>query len=529
GCIQASGTFEEVMKYVYKWNIDLNRHDVDDVNSPKTEILQKRQISEPNRKVDDERGEESKTDGYVPWKIYWNFFRNGGNTFFILMIAFLALASSAFNNGSDYWLKIWVENANKLGSLHENENHGKKITESTSKNWNSSSDCLKFTSFFSNATCSSSQAYFLDVFVLLVFLNILFITLSCVYNSTICMRSTRKLHDTMFDRMLHVPMYFFNMNPIGRILNRFAKDVGNVDDQLPHVFRNFVAMVAFSIVSMVIICIQSYYLVIPLVLMVLLFFPISYLYFSTCQTLKRIDNSTNRSGTVGFIFTQVVQAGAASHLVLRVFAELQSQFTSVERIMEYGDLSPEASKVSSPDKKPVSSWPNTGEIKFKDVSLRYKSTEPYILKSLNFQIKSKEKIGIVGRTGAGKTSMINALFRLVEPEGTIEIDGVIVNDIGLHDLRHRLSVIPQEPLIFADTIRYNLDPFNELDDYDLWDVLTDVELASVVGAFPHKLNTMLGSETNLSFGQSQLVCLARAILKRNKILILDEATSNVDQ
>ncbi|KRF85621.1 multidrug resistance-associated protein 1 isoform X6 [Drosophila virilis] len=235
-------------------------------------------------------------------------------------------------------------------------------------------------------------------------------------------------------------------------------------------------------------------------------------------------------GLVGLSVSYALQVTQTLNWLVRMSSDIETNIVSVERIKEYGETKQEAAWELEEDKKKPKNWPEDGRVEFKDFQVRYREGLELVLRGVSFNISGGQKVGIVGRTGAGKSSLTLALFRIIESAGgKILIDGIDIATMGLHMLRSRLTIIPQDPVLFSGSLRSNLDPFEVKTDDEIWKALELSHLKAFAKSLTAGLNHEIseGGE-NLSVGQRQLVCLARALLRKTKVLVLDEATAAVD-
>lgn len=232
---------------------------------------------------------------------------------------------------------------------------------------------------------------------------------------------------------------------------------------------------------------------------------------------------------VGMSLSYGLSLNSLVYYAISISCMLENDMVAVERVNQYSTLPSEAAWTVS-DCLSLPNWLCRGDIDITDLEVRYRPNTPLILKGITISISSGEKIGVVGRTGSGKSTLIQALFRLVEPaKGQIIIDGVDICTLGLHDLRSRFGVIPQEPALFEGTLRTNIDPIGQYSEAEIWQALERCQLKDTVAAKPEKLDALVADMgENWSVGQRQLLCFGRVILKCSRILFMDEATASVD-
>ncbi|PWZ07104.1 hypothetical protein Zm00014a_033428 [Zea mays] len=242
-----------------------------------------------------------------------------------------------------------------------------------------------------------------------------------------------------------------------------------------------------------------------------------------------LPQGTFSPGFVGMALSYGLSLNISFVFSIQNQCQLASQIISVERVHQYMDIPSEAAEIIE-ENRPAPDWPQVGRVDLKDLKIRYRQDAPLVLHGITCSFHGGDKIGIVGRTGSGKTTLIGALFRLVEPTGgKIIIDSIDITTIGLHDLRSRLGIIPQDPTLFQGTIRYNLDPLGQFSDQQIWEVLGKCQLLEAVQEKEQGLDSLVVEDgSNWSMGQRQLFCLGRALLRRCRILVLDEATASID-
>ncbi|XP_021200213.3 ATP-binding cassette sub-family C member 4 [Helicoverpa armigera] len=597
GRIENMGTFEELVNSGKEFSMMLSQlqegkeKDSDSLGSRSIEEKDRPALKTMTSVTEEDDGEEfeaqkmeeeERQSGNLRWEVIAAYFKAGGNACFILFALSMIVLSTTSAASVDYWVSYWT---NQM-AVYEESLGGADIDPGLD---------VQVGIF--------TIAQYLIIHGALVAMCIAIINLRVFPFAYLCVNASSNLHNTMFSTMLKGIMRFFDTSSSGRILNRFTKDMGALDEILPRTLLDVLQIYGTLTAILVLNAIALYWTLLPSAVLLILFIFMVRIYLKAAQGIKRLEGtakspmfgtvtsslsgiSTIRSanaqkwlieqfdtnqdlhttswnsylnggttfgfyldtmcliymttvigvflfvdfgdtipvGSVGLAVTQsnmltiMLQHGA------RMLVEFLAQLTSVERILQYTRIDTEPNLFQGKIEMPPT-WPSQGKIVFQNVYLRYAPNEQPVLKNLNLVIESGHKVGIVGRTGAGKSSLISALFRFAYIDGLISIDGLDTSLVSRQGLRSKISIIPQEPILFSATIRYNLDPFDMYSDDDLWRALEQVDLKSAIPSLDFNV-TEGGS--NFSVGQRQLMCLARAVLRSNQILIMDEATANVD-
>ncbi|ORX49049.1 P-loop containing nucleoside triphosphate hydrolase protein [Hesseltinella vesiculosa] len=538
----------------------------------------------------------------------------GGFFFWCLFISII-LGARGLDIMEGQWIKIWARSTEQASLAS---------AKFTSLMTTSLSSPMYFPSDSQDGGhVDDDVTYYLTVYALIIGANIVVGTLRFAVIFVGCVRASKTLYNLMLARVLRAPLRFFDTTPVGRILNRFAKDIETIDSSIPNDFTNFLINWIQVASSIVVVGFVIPMFAVPMIIVALVNIAVGVMFVYTSRELRRMDSvsrsplfshftetivgittirafgatrrflqemivrtDTNsrpymlvwlvnrwvsiRYGFMGTCISSIsslvvllnihrldaAQAGFFLSFILlysdqmfwaiRRYTTLEMSFNAVERVVEFMEMDQE---VDNPTVTPPANWPSAGAIEIQDLQVRYAEDLDLILKGINASIQPGEKIGIVGKTGCGKSTLTLAIFRFLEYVGDskITIDGVDISQVPLHDLRSRLTIIPQDPILFSGTLRSNMAPFSEFSDADILEAFQRVNLIhpssstsaanSVQGSQDQPVNQNIFDNLdspitegghNLSQGQRQLLCLARALLKRTKVVIMDEATSSVD-
>ncbi|XP_077989368.1 ATP-binding cassette sub-family C member 9-like [Glandiceps talaboti] len=431
------------------------------------------------------------------WKVFWTYLKVIRLPYVCLIMVLFIVAVSF-----DTWVNIWLSNWSQFELDAVN-----------------------------NVTIADPQTrrYYTIGYTLLIVGFTGIVVVQCVCIALFSILGSKRLQSQIFRNVIHAPMRFFHTTPIGRILNRFSNDLQILDLVI---WTSTLTLCGFAVIILT--TVITIIIAAPVSIVLLVLSVIGYVYLlkytgPALREIRRLNNIT-RSPILAHISTT---AGGLSSLIVSVawFANelltFQVYLGNVERVQEYADIAPENYNGKY---EPENTWPAEGNVSLEDVSLRYAVNLDSVLRKVSLEFKRGSKIGICGRTGSGKSSLALSLFRMIDMyRGRILIDDVDISTVPLLTLRNRLAIIPQDPVLFSSSIRYNLNPGGHSEDAELWQALDIAQLKSLVQDLPGQLDSeVCEGGDNFSVGQRQLFCLARAFLRKSKILVMDEATASID-
>ena len=587
--------------------------------------------------------EESRAEGSVKWAVYGTYYYASGGFFFWASVLLLFCFAQASILGQDYWIKVWSaaydsvsNNASQLSTAYNNNNviftsfsymrHAGNVGQLgliNKLNYLAPQSVKTFAQEIKDGS-AVDVGYYLGVYFLIGMLSLGLTTMRSLVLFLGSLKASRKIHSELLDRILRAKVRFFDVTPLGRIVNRFSSDLETVDQALAPSLSYLLYSIIATIYVIILVSVITPAFIVPGFFVALMFRSVGAYYLKTSRDMKRLNSvsrspiyvqfnetvlgvatirafgcqhrfteenykridannrpflwmwATNRwlhcrvdvlgafvsfcTGAVLVSSRNWINPGLAglslsyaltfTHHVLwvvRMYAINEMNMNAIERIHEYLDIEEEP-PAHIPETSPRISWPELGTVQVKNLVMKYATDTPAVLCDVSFETRPREKIGIVGRTGSGKSTLAMSLFRFMEPtSGQIFIDGIDIHSIGLDDLRSRLTIIPQDPVLFSGTLRSNLDPFGQYDDAVLWAALKRSHLIdgqqeenqtqSCNPSLSSSVNIeniitldspVTGSGSNWSQGQRQLIALARALVKKTSLIILDEATSSVD-